>query len=44
MSFDGLDFYRYDGKPIKGTEEELLRCMASITVDDVHAAVGEVLC
>ena len=38
-----LDFYRYDGKPIKGTEEELLRCMASITVDDVHAAVGEVL-
>jgi len=38
-----LDYYRYDGKPIKGTEEELLRCMASITVDEVHAAVREAL-
>jgi ADP-heptose:LPS heptosyltransferase len=38
-----LDYYRYDGKPIKGTDEELRRCMASITVDDVHAAVSEAL-
>jgi len=38
-----LDYYRYDGKPIKGTDEELLRCMASITVDEVHTAVSEAL-
>jgi ADP-heptose:LPS heptosyltransferase len=38
-----LDYYRYDGRPIKGTEEELRRCMASITVDEVHAAVSEAL-
>jgi len=38
-----LDYYRYDGKPIKGTDEELLRCMASITVDEVHAAVSDAL-
>jgi heptosyltransferase-2 len=38
-----LDYYRYDGKPIKGTDEELLRCMSSITVDEVHAAVSEAL-
>lgn len=34
-----LDFYRYDGQGIKGTDEELLRCMASIGVEDVFAAV-----
>lgn len=34
-----LDYYRYDGKPIKGTDEELTAMMASVTVDDVHAAV-----
>ena len=38
-----LDYYRYDGKPIKGTNEELLRCMASITVGEVHAAVSQAL-
>jgi ADP-heptose:LPS heptosyltransferase len=38
-----LDYYRYDGKPIKGTDEELLRCMASITVDEVYAAVSDAL-
>lgn len=38
-----LDYYRYDGKPIKGTEEELIRCMASISVEEVHAALGEML-
>ena len=38
-----LDYYRYDGRPIKGTDAELLRCMASITVDEVHAAVSEAL-
>lgn len=34
-----LEYYRYDGGPIRGTDEELLRCMASITVDDVYTAV-----
>jgi ADP-heptose:LPS heptosyltransferase len=38
-----LDYYRYDGRPIRGTEEELTRCMASITVDEVHQAVAEAL-
>ena len=28
-----LDYYRYDGGDIKGTREELLACMASITVE-----------
>jgi ADP-heptose:LPS heptosyltransferase len=39
----GLEFYRYDGGDIKGTREELLRCMASVTVEEVHATVGRVL-
>ena len=39
----GLDFYRYDGGDIKGTREELRRCMASVTVEEVHATVGRVL-
>lgn len=38
-----LDYYRYDGGPIRGTDEELLRCMASISVDDVYAAVVKVM-
>jgi ADP-heptose:LPS heptosyltransferase len=38
-----LDYYRYDGRPIRGTDEELIRCMASITVDEVYAAVVDVL-
>jgi len=37
-----LDYYRYDGKPIKGTEEELLRCMASISVEEVFSALDGV--
>lgn len=39
----GLDFYRYDGGHIKGTREELQRCMATVTVDEVHATVARVL-
>lgn len=35
----GLDFYRYDGGNIKGTREELIACMESVTVADVFAAV-----
>ena len=38
-----LEFYRYDGGDIKGTREDLLRCMASVTVEEVHATVGRVL-
>jgi ADP-heptose:LPS heptosyltransferase len=36
-----LDYYRYDGKPIKGTDDELKAMMASVTVEEVHRAVGE---
>ena len=38
-----LDYYRYDGGPIKGTDEELTRMMASVTVEAVHAVVTEAL-
>jgi ADP-heptose:LPS heptosyltransferase len=34
-----LEFYRYDGAPIKGTPDELARIMASVKVDDVFNAV-----
>jgi heptosyltransferase II len=34
-----LDYYRYDGKGIKGSDEELLRCMRSITVEMVFEAM-----
>jgi ADP-heptose:LPS heptosyltransferase len=36
-----LDYYRYDGKPIKGTREELRRCMASVKVEDVYGALTQ---
>jgi heptosyltransferase-2 len=34
-----LDYYRYDGAGIRGTPEELLRAMASVSVDDVYRAI-----
>jgi len=34
-----LDYYKYDGQGIKGTPEELVRCMKSVTVDAVCDAV-----
>lgn len=34
-----LEYYRYDGGPIKGSPEELLRCMVSVKVEDVLEAV-----
>jgi heptosyltransferase-2 len=34
-----LDFYRYDGADIKGTPEELVRVMSSVTVEEVYRAV-----
>jgi heptosyltransferase II len=38
-----LEFYRYDGGNIKGTQEELLRCMASVKVEDVFDAVTKLI-
>ena len=38
-----LDYYRYDGGPIKGTAEELIRCMASVTVEEVFQVVESAL-
>jgi hypothetical protein len=34
-----LEFYRYDGRGIQGTSEELRRCMESVTVDAVVQAL-----
>ena len=38
-----LDYYRYDGDDIKGTPEELLACMASVTVAEVFSTVNKLL-
>ena len=34
-----LQYYRYDGQGIKGTKEELIRCMESVRVEAVEAAL-----
>ncbi len=34
-----LEYYRYDGRGIKGTDEELRRCMASVSVEAVLTAI-----
>jgi ADP-heptose:LPS heptosyltransferase len=38
-----LEYYRYDGKDIRGTEQELRRIMETVKMDDVFAAIIEVL-
>lgn len=38
-----LEFYRYDGLGIKGTDAELVRCMESVTVDEVYRVVRDKL-
>ena len=38
-----LDYYRYDGKGRRGTEEELRKIMEAVKVDDVFAALTGVL-
>jgi ADP-heptose:LPS heptosyltransferase len=38
-----LDYYRYDGKPVQGTDAELIAAMASVKVEDVYRAVTEAL-
>ena len=39
----GLDFYRYDGGDIKGSREELIRVMESVTVPVVFATVTKLI-
>jgi len=34
-----LDYYRYDGRGIRGTREEIIRCMSSVTVEAVRRAL-----
>jgi len=36
-----LEFYRYDGRGIQGSGEEIRRCMASVTVESVFDAVNK---
>jgi ADP-heptose:LPS heptosyltransferase len=38
-----LDYYRYDGGDIKGTHEELVRCMAAITIENVYDTVNQLI-
>jgi ADP-heptose:LPS heptosyltransferase len=38
-----LEYYCYDGGPIKGSREHLLACMASVPVEDVYQTVAEAL-
>ncbi len=38
-----LEYYRYDGRGIQGGREELLRCMASVSVEAVFAALAKAL-
>jgi ADP-heptose:LPS heptosyltransferase len=38
-----LEYYRYDGGGIRGTRDELIRCMESVTVESVAAAIDGVL-
>ncbi len=38
-----LEYYKYDGRGIQGTREELLRCMASVSVDSVLETLAEAL-
>jgi ADP-heptose:LPS heptosyltransferase len=38
-----LDYYRYDGRGIKGTTEELTRCMASVRVESVEETLAHSL-
>lgn len=38
-----LEFYRYDGRGIRGTRDELVRCMESVTVESVYAQIEAAL-
>ncbi|MGO9587576.1 MAG: glycosyltransferase family 9 protein [Limisphaerales bacterium] len=36
-----LEFYRYDGRGIRGSDEELRRCMESVTVESVFDEINK---
>lgn len=38
-----LDYYRYDGKGIRGSADDIRRCMASVTVSSVYEALRRLL-
>jgi ADP-heptose:LPS heptosyltransferase len=38
-----LEYYRYDGRGIRGTRADLIQCMESVTVDSVAAAIDGAL-
>ena len=38
-----LDYYRYDGRGIRGSPAELLRCMTSVTVESVCQTLHQLL-
>jgi len=43
VSGRNLEFYRYDGQGIKGSKEELIRCMESVRVESVEEALAGAL-
>ena len=43
VSGRNLEYYRYDGRGIQGTPEELRQCMLSATVEEVFAQVNKAL-
>jgi heptosyltransferase-2 len=38
-----LEYYRYDGEGIKGSRDKLLKCMASVSPEEVWRVVNELL-
>jgi ADP-heptose:LPS heptosyltransferase len=38
-----LEYYRYDGQGIKGTTEQLIHCMASVSIESVQEALAGAL-
>ena len=36
-----LEYYRYDGKDIKGSREHLIACMNSVRVEDVYRVLKD---
>ena len=43
MKGDHLNYYRYDGRGIQGRPEDVVKCMKSVTVEDVFAAISAAL-
>jgi len=38
-----LEYYRYDGRGIQGSDTELIRCMESVSVDAVYEVLRAAL-